>query len=84
MTILFVILSDECKTSNEMIVFLQTLVHFVIARATNSVDYSVFQFVPNLDFFQKNVWILLTILPRVSVLLIGIDGHQCLVDESVV
>ena len=56
----------------------QSLVHFVIARASLLTDkeYQVYQCVPDVDISWNFDSIHLTILPRISILLLWIDGHQ--------
>ena len=58
----------------------QALVHFVIDRASLFTDhgYRVFQFVSSIIILEQFESILLTILPRILILLLRNDGHQCM------
>ena len=58
----------------------QAFVHVVTARPSLFRDekYQVFQYAPSTSISEQFERILLTILPRISILLLWNDGHQCM------
>ena len=72
---------DGCKISNDLIVCHRLWsILWSIVQVCLFTDHrnQVFQYVPSTSISEPFVSILLTILPRISILLLWNDGHQCM------
>ena len=71
---------DECKKSNDIIVChkLWSISWSIVQVYSLTIEYQVFQYVPSLSISEQFKSILLTILPRISILLLWNDGHKCM------
>ena len=72
---------DEWKRSNEMIVChkLCSILWSIVQIFSLTIEYQVFQYVPSICISEQFENILLTFLPRISILLLlWNDGHQCM------
>ena len=70
---------DECRRSNDLIVrhTLWSILWSIVHVSSLTVEYRVFQHVPSKSISGQFESILLTILPRISILLLWNDGRQC-------
>ena len=73
-------MNDESKRSNEMIVChkLWSILWSIVQVCSVTMEYQVFQYVPRKSISERFESILLTILQRISILLLWNDGHQCM------
>ena len=73
-------LCNECKRSNAPNVChrLWSILWSHVQLCWLTIEYPFYQFVPDLDISEQFVNILLTIFPQISILLLWIDGHQCM------
>ena len=71
---------DECEWSNEIIVchMLWSILWSIVQVCSLTMEYRVFHYVPRINISEQFGRILLTILPRISILLLWNDGHQCM------
>ena len=71
---------DECKRSNEIIVCdrLWSILWLQLQVCWPTTECLVFQYVPSFSISEQFESILLTILPRISILLLWNDVYQCL------
>ena len=72
---------DECKRSNEIIVchMFWSILWSIVQVCSLTIEYQVFQYVPSIIISEQFESILLTILPRVSLLLLlWNDDRQCM------
>ena len=65
---------------NEIIVchILRSILWSIVQICSLTIENLVFQFVPNTSILEQLESILLTILPRISILLLWNDSHQCM------
>ena len=71
---------DECKRSKEIIVCHKfwSILWSIVQVCSLTIEHQVFQNVPSMSISEPFESILLTILPRISILLLWNDGHQCM------
>ena len=73
-------LCDACKRSNEIIVChnLWYILWSIVQVCSLTIEHPVVQYVPNIIISEQFESIILTILTRISVLLLWNDGYQCM------
>ena len=71
---------DECKRSNDIIVChkLWSVLWSIVQACSLTIEYQVVQYVPSKSISEQFESMLLTILPRISILLLWNGGHQCM------
>ena len=71
---------DECKKANGPSIChkLRSIWWLLVQVCSLTIEYRVFQYVPSMSILGRSESILLTILPRISMLLVRNDGHQCM------
>ena len=71
---------DECMRSNDIIVChrLWSILWSIVQVWSPTIEYQVFQYVPSFSISEQFESILFTILPRIAILLLWNDGHQCM------
>ena len=71
---------DEWKRSNDVIVChkLWSILWLIVQDYSLTIEYQVFEYVPSMSISEQFESILLTILSRISILLLWNDGHQCM------
>ena len=71
---------DGCKISNDRIVChkLWSISWSIVQNCSLTIEYQVFQYVPSISISEQFESILLTILPRNSILLVWKDDRQCM------
>ena len=71
-------LYDECKRSNDKIVghMFWSILWLIVQICFLAIEYQVFQYVPNISISKQFESIVLTSLPRISILLLKNDGRQ--------
>ena len=70
---------DECKRSNEIIVCptLQSILWSIVQVCSLTIEYQTVHYVPSISISGQFESILLTILPRISIILLWSDTRQC-------